>query len=94
MCESQKRYQPFSGQGYGPSTASLTNIPFHCVYVYNTASPIEAFQSWQCNKFVQLSQNFKIAGRSQASHSFSVLKRTVVSPLCVLLDLFPFSNCS
>ena len=93
MRESQKRYQPFSGQGYGPFTASLNNIPFHRVYVYNTASLIEALWSWQCNKFVQLSQNFKIAGRSQPAHSFSVLKQIVASPPCFFPDFFPSSNC-
>jgi len=93
MCESQKRYQPFSGQGYGPFTASLNNIPSHRVYVYNTASLIEALWSWPCNKFMQLYQNFKIAGRSQPAHSFSVLKQIVVSPPSFLSDWFPSSNC-
>lgn len=79
MCKYQERDPPFSGQGYRPSTASLNNIPFHCMFLYNRAASSKAFKSWQCNKFVQHPHNFKISEIFHPVHSFSVLPIDIVS---------------
>lgn len=89
---------PFSGQGYRPSTASLNNIPFHYMFIYNRVSLIKAFKtfkSWQCKVLcVQCPHNFKFSERSQLAHSFFVLSTNVISLLWFLLGLFRINHSS
>lgn len=87
MRESQKRYQPFSGQGYmGLSLLPLTIFLF-IVYVYNTASLVKPSDLGNaislCNfiRILRLLEDPSLLILSLCSN------KIVVSPPCFLPDI-------